>query len=164
MRSLFYRVSILVATVVTGLLFLTALDSFVRTHRLPAVAQPAIPGVRVAEARLNFRIISPSIQSELELLPSLRLVEVVGHIHCDAGEQLRVDVVITQEATGAQAVGHTPDICTGEVQTWTARAGTRSAATLEPGPAQACAVAVTRLRGQVTDSFSWCKSVILVEN
>ncbi|HXF63825.1 MAG TPA: hypothetical protein VNK95_19535, partial [Caldilineaceae bacterium] len=108
------------------------------------------------------RFISPDIESTLKISLNYRHVTAAGRIHCTAGEQVRLDVTITQETTGAQATGHSQHFCTGEVQTWTAKAVARGATVFELGAAEACAIAVTRLHGKVTDAFSWCRTVTLV--
>jgi hypothetical protein len=142
-------------------LLLTGLAGLASQYSALAPVQALLPEARVAEALIIRHIISPEIESTLELSLNQRHVAVAGHIHCTAGEQVRVDVTIRQEATGAQGIGHTRDFCTGEVQNWRAQAVARGPVKFALGPAQACAVAITRLKGKVTDDFSWCKAVLL---
>ena len=79
---------------------------------------------------------------------------------------VRIGVVVSQQSTGAVAKGHTQDFCIAEdaddVQFWTANAVARGPVGFEPGPAEVCAWANTRLRGEITDRFQWCKAVSLV--
>lgn len=140
------------------------LDSLMSGSQVSPALRAVIPAAPVAEARILTGVISPGIESGLVLANNERLIEVKGHIACDEGEQLRIDVRITQGATGATAVGHTQDFCTGDVQTWTGRAVVRGRNAVVAGAAEACAVAQTRFRGQVTDSFAWCKDVALVSD
>ena len=85
-------------------------------------------------------------------------VLVNGHGGCTAGQTVSVVVTVTQ-TTGASAVGQTEETCTGILQHWSLTA--TAATNLQPTEAEACGVAVTRSDGSVTDSFDWCRDVVL---
>ncbi|HSM56288.1 MAG TPA: hypothetical protein VK879_09050 [Candidatus Sulfomarinibacteraceae bacterium] len=154
---------VLVVMIVLALFgFFGFLDSLLGATQVSPALRAVIPEAHVAEARIFTGVISPSIESELALGSNRRLVEVRGHIACEEGEQLRIDVTVTQGATGAVARGHTQDVCTGDIQVWTARVVARGPVASVTGAAEACAVAQTRSRGHVTDAYSWCKGVTLV--
>ncbi len=110
------------------------------------------------------RVISPEFTSTLILKPNHRVILAGGHVGCTASETFNIEATITQESTGAVAVGYTQGFCTGERQIWDAIAPARGPAQFEVGPALACGLLRTRLRGQVTDSFQWCKNVTLVSS
>ena len=162
MKARLHRLGTVFAMTFVSFVLLITLQILVGLGKVAVELPALIPNAQVAEARIITRIISPELQSNLDLLPNNRLVNIVGHIHCDAGEQLRIDFTITQDARQAKAKGHTQDFCTGEVQTWTGRTAAAAPPPFTPGPAEACAVATTRSRGKVTDTFTWCKSVTLV--
>lgn len=87
-------------------------------------------------------------------------VVVNGHGGCTAGEVVTVAISVTQ-ATGPAAVGQTDQNCTGELQQWTVLATVNTETNLAPGNAEACGVATTRSDGKVTDTFAWCRDVVL---
>ena len=119
-----------------------------------------IPSDGVIYAR---RIISPTFNSPLALKFNQRLIVAAGHIACTAGERFEIEVTLTQPSTGALAMGRTEDFCTGERQEWDAIAAARGPVPFAVGPAQACGTLRTRFRGAITDSFQWCKDVLLVQ-
>lgn len=162
MKARLHRLGTVLAMTFVAFALLIVLQILMDLGKLAVGLQTLIPNAPAAEARIITRIISPALESNLELLPNNRLVHVVGHIHCDAGEQLRIDFIITQADRQANARGHTQDFCTGEVQTWAGRTAAAAPTPFAPGPAEVCAVATTRFRGKVTDTFSWCKPVTLV--
>jgi hypothetical protein len=155
------RIGIAVGAAVAAFMFTVLLTGLASQYSSLAPVQALLPEAKVAEALIIRHIISPEVESTLELSLNQRQVAVAGRIHCTAGEKVRVDVTVRQEATGAQGIGHTQDFCTGEVQHWRAKAVARGPVTFALGPAQACAIATTRLKGKVTDTFSWCKAVML---
>ena len=87
-------------------------------------------------------------------------VLVNGHGGCTANETVSVVITVTQ-TTGSSAVGQTDEICTGLLQRWHLTATVMAGAELEATEAEACGIAVTHLDGLVTDSFEWCRDVIL---
>lgn len=89
-----------------------------------------------------------------------RHVIATGHGGCTPGEQVTVDVVITQGAE-ARASGQTQEECTGQRQTWAVRAAVEGSATLTAGPARACGMATTRAGNEITDAFEWCRDIEL---
>lgn len=99
-----------------------------------------------------------TINPDVTMNQNGRHLLVRGPIACDEGELLRVRITVTQATTGALAQGYTSMQCEGEDMDmeWMARAVTYGAARFEPGEAQACAMGLTRLHGQVTDIRQWC--------
>ncbi len=81
-----------------------------------------------------------------------------GIVACDAGERLKLQLTVTQRATGAVARGSTRGVCTGEVQEWPVRLQRRGPAKFAAGAAAACALAVTSLHGKPTDAHQWCRA------
>lgn len=108
------------------------------------------------------RFISPDIASPLTLRLNDRLIEVRGGIACTRGEQFRVNVVVTQTATGAYAEGQGQAFCTGEKQVFTLLAVARGATRFAPGLARVEAFAATLAHGTVTDTHSWWRNVTLI--
>lgn len=88
-------------------------------------------------------------------------VRAAGEGACTAGETVTVAVTISQTSTGANAVGEQVLTCTGQVQRWWAITTVPSGPALELGTAEACGVATTRQNGAVTDTFDWCREVVL---
>lgn len=89
-------------------------------------------------------------------------VAIVGPGACTAGQQVTIDVTITQMQSAATATGQTQALCTGESdQGWSGSAHVTSGALLQPGPAQACGVATTSTEQGVTDQMQWCREVRL---
>jgi hypothetical protein len=84
------------------------------------------------------------------------ILSVRGPIGCDDGELLRLRITVTQATTGALAQGYTSLNCTGDDLEWSLKAVTYGAARFEEGPAQACALGLTRLGNSVTDIRQWC--------
>jgi hypothetical protein len=128
----------------------------------PSALTAVLPEVEVAEAFIRRQIISPDIESTLQLSLNGRHVSVEGRVACDEGEQVRLDVTVTQASSGAVGTGHTRAFCTGAAQDWIALAVAKGATKFAAGAAEACAVAETRLKGKTTDTHSWCADVTLV--
>ncbi len=118
-----------------------------------------IAGPAVARTALN------TIDPTATLRRDGRKVVVTGPLACTQVERFELQVTVTQDATGAVAEGRTQGVCTEEVQQWAVEAVVRDGALLEEGAAQACAVATTRLNGEITDTKEWCREggVTLVE-
>ena len=88
---------------------------------------------------------------------------VTGPISCTQGEKLSLEVMVTQETTGAITEGRLIMSCTGTNQTWAINTKTQGAATLVEGPAVAWALATTRDNGVITDSTQWKRDVTVVK-
>jgi hypothetical protein len=103
-------------------------------------------------------------RGEFELSDDGRTLYANGHAECD-GEHFRLMVTITQETTGARAMGRTVEKCDeGQPQTWnaTARALGPAWRTFESGEAHACAMAIIHpARGGAV--VKWCADVDIVE-
>jgi hypothetical protein len=99
---------------------------------------------------------SNTIDTEAALNVQGRHAIVSGPIICDEGDQLRIQLTVWQDASGAYGEGRTQLWCTGELQQWSVRVVARGATTFEAGPAEACAVGITRHRGKTTDERAWC--------
>ena len=164
MKAHLLQLGIACAVAAVGFVVLAVLDSLLATHPIPAL-NVLIPAADVAEARIITRVISPEIELEQILRANNRRIEVNGRIQCDAGERLIIDVVVAQELTGVrvEGSGELPrDFCTGEIQSWTVVAHAERSMDFVEGTAYVCAVATTRSRDRVTDTFAWCKQVTLV--
>jgi hypothetical protein len=116
------------------------------------------------EILVSQRISIPfGISPILPLYDSGQKVLVSGHGGCTAAQIVSVVITITQ-TTGASAVGQTEEICTGKLQQWNLAATVVTGTNLENAEAEACGVAVTRSDGYVTDSFEWCRDVVLTSH
>lgn len=85
---------------------------------------------------------------------------------CEAGQQLRLHITVTQEAMGAHGEGRAVAFCTGEEQTVDVRVMARGPDGFVAGPAHIAGSATTRERGKVTDqqlSSGWQRETTLVE-
>jgi hypothetical protein len=94
-----------------------------------------------------------------------RTLDVNGHGTCpERGETMRLMVIVTQDSSGARAIGRTTDHCTGDRQQWSADAKTLGPAwrTFDPGRAQACAMAQIFVPRGGTVTGSWCADVDIV--
>ena len=163
MRARVFRLLLASSSALLAFVLVGLLTAALSSRQLPKAVRVFIPEPDVAEALIFQRTISPEIQTDLSLMPNGRIIITKGRVHCTEGEAVRVKVEITQSSTGAKAIGHTDEVCTGEPQNWDAITVTRKSAAFEPGEAQACAVARTRFRDEITDTFSWCRSVMLVD-
>lgn len=74
---------------------------------------------------------------------------------CDTPGTFAVEVTVRQG--DAEATGVRRGSCTGDTETLTVRLTTREGPVLQPGAAEACAVAATRQRGVTDDTRSWCR-------
>jgi hypothetical protein len=91
-----------------------------------------------------------------------RAIGVTGHLNCATpGEVVDIQMILSQSATGAVAVGETQVLCTGVQPTWLGVAVAVGPTSFLPGNAQACARAI----GPVTRA-QWCRAggVTLVPN
>ena len=91
------------------------------------------------------------------------VVTASGHGACTAGEEVTVDVTITQTVGGYLASGSAQfqQTCTGQLQSWQVAVPADPGSNFVDGPATACGTAVTRDETGVTDTFDWCKVVRL---
>lgn len=118
-------------------------------------------GHRQGEIQLTERISIPfGIAPILPLYGSGQNVLVSGHGGCTPGQTVSIVISVTH-TTGASAVGQTDEACSGDLQQWSLVAGVATGAALQAGQAEACGVAVTRSDGAVTDTFDWCRDVVL---
>lgn len=128
----------------------------------PATGIAASDGINgQIEIQATKRISIPfGIAPILPLHDSGEEVLVNGHGGCTAGQTVGVVVTVTQ-TTGASAVGQVEETCTGILQHWSLTATATTTTNLQPTEAEACGIAVTRSEGSVTDSFDWCRDVVL---
>lgn len=99
-----------------------------------------------------------TINPDVTMNANGRHLSVKGPIACSEGELLRIRLTVTQASTGALAQGYTSLDCSGDDVDleWSLKAVTYGAARFEEGEAQACALGLTRLNGEVTDIRQWC--------
>ena len=101
------------------------------------------------------KILRNTIDPTASLHANGRIAEGAALIACTDGERVEVTVTFTQgEVTGE---GHTHGKCTGELTRYRVKVKARGGADFEPGPAEACAVAVNTDRGTVVDTREWCR-------
>ena len=99
-----------------------------------------------------------TINPDVTMNANGRHLSVKGPIACSEGELLRIRLTVTQASTGALAQGYTSLDCAGDDVDleWSLKAVTYGATRFEEGEAQACAMGLTRLNGEVTDIRQWC--------
>lgn len=167
MRRLYFPFLFLV--LVTGAISIdTALATVQRAHAIDRESLPEDTGVDQSEdvdgqiqVQFTERISIPfGIAPVLPLHDAGEKVVVRGHGGCTAEETVTVVISVTQ-TSGARAVGHTDQPCSGQMQQWQLSATVETGANLSPGNAEACGVATTRSDGKVTDTFEWCRDVVL---
>jgi hypothetical protein len=88
-------------------------------------------------------------------------VRIGGPAQCTKGGRLRIDVTITQRASGALARGTWTGRCRGSVQRWTVRAARALTGRFVAGEVTACAAAAAASAERATDALQWCKLVTL---
>ena len=105
-----------------------------------------------------------TIDDNVILSSNDRQLLVTGPIACTQGEQVTIDIVVTQRSTGAIAKGSFRDFCVGEntIQNWQVNANTVGSNTFEEGTALTWAVATTRDHNTVTDVRQWAKEVNVI--
>jgi hypothetical protein len=86
---------------------------------------------------------------------------VTALIHCDIGERVSVRVTVTQEDANSVAQGRASATCTDQVQRIEIRVWSMEMTKLATGAADACALAMTKQDGLVTDTRQWCKAITL---
>ncbi|MFW6098173.1 MAG: hypothetical protein ACOC9Z_08845 [Chloroflexota bacterium] len=146
----------------------SALVTVQGVHAVDPASPPVSNGVDQSEdvdgqvpIQLTERISIPfGIAPVLPLHDVGETVIVSGHGGCTADETVTVVISVTQ-ATGANAMGQTDLSCSGQMQQWQVISTLETGAGLALGNAEACGVATTRSDGKVTDTFEWCRDVVL---
>lgn len=88
--------------------------------------------------------------------PHGRTATATALLECTTGQTISIRVTLTQDqAVGAGVVRGS---CTGTLTEYPVRVTAGGAAGFTAGPAQACATAVNRDRGQVVDTKQWCRA------
>lgn len=160
---------ILFLVLMTGAISIdTALATVQSVYAIDPASPPVRTGVDQTEdvdgqirIQLTERISIPfGIAPVLPLHDVGEKVVVSGHGGCTADETVTVVISVTQ-ATGASAIGQADQLCTGSLQQWTLLATVNTEASLMLGDAEACGVATTRSDGKATDTFAWCRDVVL---
>jgi len=121
----------------------------------------AVAGVfvgRTAFARITANTIDPTAI----VAADGRHLTVTGPLAFPAGESAELRVTVTQRSTGAVAKGVTLVTGTGATNPWKVEAQAEGAATFEPGPATAVALARTTAEGKATDAHQWLVEITLV--
>lgn len=98
----------------------------------------------------------------LPILAAGSQVETTGHGGCTAGEQVTVAITITQPASGAVATGENEHTCTGQLQIWRSVLTADTPTPFEEEAAEACGLATSRDGADITDTYAWCRDVVLV--
>jgi hypothetical protein len=91
--------------------------------------------------------------------PSGATVRISGPAQCTNGGRLRIDVTITQRASGALARGTWTGRCRGSVQRWTVKAARALTGRFVSGQATACAAAAAASSKRAADALQWCRVV-----
>ena len=130
-------------------------EGWVASEREGGFRMMSYPLAGVISAR---RIITdPGINSPLALIQNGRAVLVTGHFGCTSGENYEIQTAVTQSSTGALSRGRTQGRCSGRTEQFEAATWVYDEALFKAGPAQACAMIVTRTQNRVTDVFQWCR-------
>lgn len=167
MRRLYFPFIFLV--LVTGAISIdTALATVHRANATDRASLLAGTGVEQTEdvdgqvpIQLTERISIPfGIAPVLPLHDVGETVVVSGHGGCTADETVTVVISVTQ-SSGATARGQIDQTCRGQMQQWQLIATVETGVGLALGNAEACGVATTRSDGKVTDTFDWCRDVVL---
>jgi hypothetical protein len=93
--------------------------------------------------------------------PSGATVRIAGPVECTKGGRARIDVTITQRASGALARGTWTGRCRGSVQRWTVRSARALTGRFVAGQVTGCAAAAVADAERATDALQWCKVVTL---
>ena len=102
-------------------------------------------------------------QTPLPIMNAGHEVVASGHGGCTVGQQATVAITITQSMNNAIATGEDVHMCTGQLHLWNATVTADSASLFTNGDAEACGFATTRdSSGEVTDTYKWCRDVVLV--
>lgn len=88
--------------------------------------------------------------------PHGRTATITALVACTAGETVQIRVTLTQGQAIGEGVVH--GTCTGTVAEYPVRVAARGSTGFTAGPAQACASAVNRDRGDVVDTRQWCRA------
>jgi hypothetical protein len=89
-------------------------------------------------------------------------IRIAGPVRCTKGGRARIDVTITQRATGAVARGTWTGRCTGTTRRWTVAVARAVTGRFDPGSTTACAAAAAANSKRATDATQWCRLVRLV--
>ena len=127
---------------------------------LMAIAVSAVVcGAAATSAKALFYGNNPNIDRTATQSRSGDRVRATGPLICSSGERVSLRVTVTQKATEARARGRWKAECTGAVQHWGIRAGTRGPSRFEPGSGKVCVLGKTRAADQLTDRQRWCRRV-----
>ncbi len=136
-------------------IFLHSTGADVETRAMnTAITAPAIRATHLISIPYGF-------QTPLPILDSGREVKASGHGGCTAGEQVTVAITITQSTSGAIATGENEHTCTGQLQTWSSVVTADTPSDFVDGAGEACGFATSRDGSDVTDTYKWCRDVVL---
>jgi hypothetical protein len=89
------------------------------------------------------------------------VIRIGGPARCTKGGRLRIDVTLTQRASGAVGRGTWKGRCRGSVQHWTVSSARALTGRFVAGQATACAAAAAANSKRATDAVQWCRVVTL---
>lgn len=107
-------------------------------------------------ARLSSNTIDPIVK----FAPNNKILVATGPIECTKGENLSLEVIVTQRENAAIARGKLETTCTGAIQQW--EVNTKPESKFKTGTATAWALAITRDNKKITDVDQWSKEVTIV--
>ena len=125
-----------------------------------ALALPAA-GYGVGDGSVRFVKSQSGFDPAARVTPSGATLRIAGPVRCTKGGRARIDVTVTQRATGAVARGTWTGRCTGASRRWTIPAARAVTGRFEAGSATACAAAAAANSKRATDATQWCKVVRL---
>lgn len=129
---------------------------------MPSLIRPFLAALMLAAVVLTVpspataSMTSNTIGASGSLGPHGRTAIVTALIECTAGQTVQIRVTLTQGQAIGEGAGH--GTCTGSVAEYPVRVSARGETGFTAGPAQACASAVNRDRGDVVDTRQWCRA------
>lgn len=115
-----------------------------------------------SDGPVKFVKLPGGFDSTARLDVSRHAIRIGGLVRCTRGGRVRIDVTITQRATGALARGTWTARCTGVSRRWTIRAARALTGRFRSGSATACAAGSAANSRRATDAIQWCKVLRLV--
>ena len=127
-----------------------------------AVVSPAVAvAIGGGTTSGDIRTTPSGFDATARLLAGGRGVRVSGPVTCTKGRRVRIDVTLTQRASGAVARGTWTARCTGVSRRWTIKRASALTGRFVTGQATACAAAATATSKRATDAVQWCRLIRL---
>ena len=121
-----------------------------------ALAIPAA-GYGIGDGKVRFVRQESGFDTTGRVSPSGASLRIAGPVRCTKGGRVRIDVTVTQRATGAVARGTWTGRCTGASRRWTITAARAVTGRFETGSVTACAAAAAANSKRATDATQWCR-------